>query len=177
MRALSIWDPIGPLIARPLEARFRAGDLAGRVDGIIVLGGHIGRVVEGVHLARRYPEARFVFTGIGEELTRTYLARETILAGRLIDETAARNTYENAVLTARLVRPTPEQRWLLVTTTIHMPRAVGVFRTAGFNVVAWPVPTDDTRFRLSFAHASHEWIGLAWYRLLGRSEALFPAPR
>jgi uncharacterized SAM-binding protein YcdF (DUF218 family) len=70
-----------------------------------------------------------------------------------------------------------------------MPRAMGLFRKAGFNVVAYPVdyrshgnagdwrlnrePSRDLRL---FDVAVHEWAGLLAYRLSGKTDALFPAP-
>jgi uncharacterized SAM-binding protein YcdF (DUF218 family) len=88
-----------------------------------------------------------------------------------------------------IVAPKPNERWLLVTSAYHMPRAVGVFRKAEFPVEAYPV---DWRTRGSqdlwrpFDRASdglrrtdvavREWTGLLIYWLTGRSSALFPAP-
>jgi uncharacterized SAM-binding protein YcdF (DUF218 family) len=87
------------------------------------------------------------------------------------------------------VQPQPGQRWLLVTSANHMPRAMGAFRKAGFTVEPWPVdyrtadkydrylmfeaPSEGLR-RLELA--VHEWIGLIAYRLMGRSDELFPRP-
>jgi uncharacterized SAM-binding protein YcdF (DUF218 family) len=71
-----------------------------------------------------------------------------------------------------------------------MPRAIGAFRQAGFDVEAWPVdyrtrgradlirPFDKVSEGLRRVDvASREWAGLLAYRLTGRSDALFPAPR
>ena len=58
---------------------------------------------------------------------------------RITLEDASRNTDENARFTATLVRPQPKQRWLLVTSAFHMPRSMGLFEKAGFNVTAFPV--------------------------------------
>jgi uncharacterized SAM-binding protein YcdF (DUF218 family) len=92
------------------------------------------------------------------------------------------------VLTHRLVRPEPGEVWLLVTSASHMPRAMGVFRAAGWPVIAWPVNYTtgrdpglwwDSPFpsRLNQAEwALREWIGLVAYRLMGRTDAAFPAP-
>jgi uncharacterized SAM-binding protein YcdF (DUF218 family) len=69
-----------------------------------------------------------------------------------------------------------------------MPRSVGVFRRAGWDVVPWPVDrrvAADPPFRPGFDVAGgieaaetavREWIGLAAYRLAGRTDALFPSP-
>ena len=61
--------------------------------------------------------------------------REVILA-----EEESRNTYENAVFTARLLRQRGLNRILLVTSASHMPRSVAVFRNQGLEV--YPSPAD-----------------------------------
>ena len=65
---------------------------------------------------------------------------------------------------------------------------MAAFRAAGWTVVAYPVDYTTTgrmRFGLHFdpidqlpaiSQAVHEWIGLVMYRLLGRTDELFPAP-
>ena len=120
---------------------------------------------------------------------RELLKRLGVDPGRLIVEDKSRNTEENAQFTAAILRPGPEQRWLLVTSAYHMPRAVGAFEKAGFDVVADPVAyrtlgpgngwqwdfDPGSRFRI-FETAVHEWIGLAAYRATGRIDSLFPAP-
>ena len=108
---------------------------------------------------------------------------------RLLLERKARNTAENAMLAKQLADPKPGERWLLVTSAWHMPRAMGLFRKAGFDVEAWPVdyrtagpgdawilfssPVEGLR-RLDFV--VKEWVGLLVNRLTGRSDDLFPAP-
>lgn len=70
-----------------------------------------------------------------------------------------------------------------------MPRAMGVFRKAGFSVEPYPVDW-RTRGEQDFLRpfptmgdglrrvdtAVREWVGLAVYWLTGHSSALFPAP-
>jgi uncharacterized SAM-binding protein YcdF (DUF218 family) len=100
-------------------------------------------------LAKRYPNARVVFTGgtgkmlmerIPEsEYASPLLERLGVQRERLIVEGRSRNTIENAVHTAALIAAKPGQRWLLVTSASHMPRAVGCFRRAGIPVEAVPV--------------------------------------
>ena len=108
---------------------------------------------------------------------------------RLILEDRSRNTRENALFSARIVQPKPGERWLLVTSALHMPRSVGVFRKAGFAVepypVAWhtlpgadiwSVPRDLLNGLGSLDAVAHELVGLVVYRLTGRSSELFPGP-
>jgi ATP-dependent DNA helicase DinG len=78
---------------------------------------------------------------------------------------------------------------LLITSASHMPRSMGVFRQAGWsNIIAWPVnyrtghgfaALYDAPFpeRLGqFEWGFREWLGLVAYRLMGRTDALLPAP-
>ena len=84
---------------------------------------------------------------------------------RLILETKSTSTYENAIFGAALVKPQAQDRWLLVTGALHMPRAMASFRKAGFHVEPWPIH-DDAASELSLAaSAMHEWIGLIAYRV------------
>ena len=51
----------------------------------------------------------------------------------------SRNTEENARFAKVLADPKPGQRWLLVTSAFHMPRAMGIFRKVGFSIEPYPV--------------------------------------
>jgi uncharacterized SAM-binding protein YcdF (DUF218 family) len=212
-------SPLGDLMIRPLEHRFEAPDLrrAGApIAGIIVLGGAVDlqapgtrqiaglneaaeRYTEAVALARRLPGVRLVFTG-GSGGLLTVEEPEAETAGRLFEalgvpkdrivlETASRNTHENALYTARLVQPKAGERWLLVTSAWHMPRAIGCFRKAGFEVEPWPVDyrssrrLDLTRWNTSIPEGlrridfiAKEYVGLLVYYLKGRTDALLPGP-
>ncbi len=215
--ALAAFSPLGNLLIYPLESRFAPWDPSrGAPDGIIVLGGSVDTDLSAAHrtpvvahaadrlfapaeLARRYPNARIVFTGGTSNLVSTN-AREAdysapvlenagIAKERLILERDSRNTWENAIFTKQLVSPKPGERWLLVTSAFHMPRSMGIFRKAGFDVEAYPVDwrmggRDDL---FSFTNmgadglgrtdvAVREWIGLVAYRLMGRTGELLPGP-
>jgi uncharacterized SAM-binding protein YcdF (DUF218 family) len=210
-------SPLGNALILPLENRFPPWDASrGPPAGIVVLGGAFETVVAATRpdiplneaaermtasaaLARRYPEARIVFTGgVGSlvyggptegELARRFYAALGVAPNRITIEEASRDTAENAALTKPSADPKPGERWLLVTSAYHMPRAVGAFRAVGFVVEAYPV---DYRTRglddLARPFASlgdglrrtdtavREWIGLAMYRLTGRTTQLFPGP-
>ena len=108
---------------------------------------------------------------------------------RILLEDKSRNTDENARFSAALVHPEPSQRWLLVTSGFHMPRSMGLFEKAGFDVTAFPVAFrtsgpgqadpwdfDPTHNLRTVGIALKDWIGLAVYRLTGRIDTLFPGP-
>jgi uncharacterized SAM-binding protein YcdF (DUF218 family) len=215
--AIAGLSPLGNALILPLEDRFPRWDPShGTPNGIVVLGGAIDtrvsaargevaledaaeRIVVTAELARAYPDARIVFTGgsdalIFEDLPEAPFAVRQLEAlgvahDRIIAEEQSRNTVENAVFSRLMADPKAGEKWLLVTSAFHMPRAIGVFRAAGFPVEAYPVdwrtrgPVDVTRPFYSLALglsrtdvAMHEWVGLLVYRLTGRTAALFPAP-
>jgi len=209
--------PFGNAIILPLEQRFPPYDAArGAPTGIISLGGALDTVVSPVRdevalneaaermtamaeLARRYPQARIVFSGGSGRLILDGVS-EASLAARLFEsfgiareritlEDKSRDTLENARFTRELVQPKPGERWLLVTSAHHMPRSVGLFRSEGFSVEAYPVDyrtrgaIDLLRFFSTVGDglrrtdtATREWVGLLVYRLTGRTAELFPAP-
>jgi uncharacterized SAM-binding protein YcdF (DUF218 family) len=210
--------PIGSVLTRPLEARFPRWDpTRGPPTGIIVLGGGVikpeksadqGEIVLGctaerifsaVELARRYPDARVVFAGGSGDLISGGLAEADFVVGlfqklgvprgRVVVERESRDTSENATFSKQLVMPKEGERWLLVTSAIHMPRAIGVFRKAGFAVEAYPVnyETNSTQDLWAVSSAlmggiwqtdlaAHEWMGLLAYWITGRISAPFPGP-
>jgi uncharacterized SAM-binding protein YcdF (DUF218 family) len=186
----------------PLEQRFPPWDSArGAPDGIIVLGGGFSlhsneRITSAVELARKYPNARLVFSGGNSQILSTgnteadsakrLFEKLGFSVGRLITEDRSRNTDENAKFAKAIADPKLGKRWLLVTSAHHMPRAVGAFRRAGFPVEAYPVertggdfaqPLQTALYALALSNtAVHEWIALFVYWLTGRSSELFPRP-
>src|SRR5579864_2795656 len=159
--------PLGDWLIAPLESRFPVPTIAGGVDGIILLGGAVepravgggiepavngaaDRLLTFMVLARHYPTAKLLLVG-GEaailpsghseaELTRDLLVAQGIDYRRMLIEPRSRNTIENAIFAKAVAEPQASETWLLVTTAVHMPRAVGCFRHAGWAPV--PFPTD-----------------------------------
>lgn len=212
------WSPVSNWMLLPLTERFpRWQESSGPPDGIIVLGGAIDseasaargaletdnsaeRLFAMLDLARRYPQARLVYSGGSGNLLMNsvpeapfagrLLEQFGLSAGRVVLEERSRTTEENARLTREVVIPLPGQRWLLVTSAFHMPRSIGLYRKAGFDVEAFPVdfrsrgwadaPSPFDRLSGGLARgdvAMHEWIGLAAAWLAGRSDELLPGPR
>lgn len=126
------------------------------------LGGHAGKVPEAVWMARLLEEWNIPSTAIQIEGDSF-------------------NTHENAVRSYQALAPRGMLRIILVTSAMHMPRAVGAFRKAGFQVVAvpadfhsgWRDPDATSRWLPSATGlvdsgaALHEWLGIAIYRIRG----------
>lgn len=211
------WSPLANILILPLEQRFPPWNAShGPPDGLIVLGGAITpdvsaergavalnqaaeRMTAAAELARRYPNARIVYSGgnnamLGNGISEAPFAVQELQAlgvahDRITAEEQSRNTIENAVFSRLLAQPKPDERWLLITSAYHMPRAIAAFRAAGFAVEAYPVdwrtrgPVDAGRPFAALSKglrrtdvAAHEWIGLLAYWLTGRTKELFPAP-
>jgi uncharacterized SAM-binding protein YcdF (DUF218 family) len=165
-------------IIEPLESRFQPASLASpeAFTGIIALGGDDRRFVEAGRLARLYPGLKILLsedTNIDGALIKL---GGGINPSRITLETKSTSTYENAKFSAALVRPQAQERWLLVTGALHMPRAIASFRNAGFHVEPWPIYDDAASVTSVAASAIHEWVGLIAYRLLGRTAQLLPEP-
>ena len=210
-------SPIGNALLLPLEDRFPPWNAAdGAPTGIVVLGGAITpdvsvarseialneaaeRITAAAALARRYPDARIVYSGgsgalIYDEGSEALLALALfeslgLARERIVVEDRSRNTVENAIFSKAIAQPKSGEHWLLVTSAYHMPRAIGVFRKSGFPVEPYPVDwrtrgkEDALRPFATVADglrrtdtAVHEWIGLFAYWLSGKSLELFPGP-
>lgn len=73
------------------------------------------------------------------------IERLGVPASALLLEEHSRNTEENAIHTAQIARRFGVRRILLVTSALHMPRAVMVFERQGFDVAAVSVPENARR--------------------------------
>ena len=206
--------PITDLLAQPLETRvFVPNPLPERVDGIVVLGGSVDwrtsqawgqlntnsageRMMAGAALAERYPDARFILTGlvsryIPEEFqalgtAKTFFASPAFEGRKIHYLYQARSTFEEALLSLERAQPQRGETWLLVTSAWHMPRALETFKAQGWTLVPYPVdyqskgrvvfdPSLDVIGRLEDLNKiAREWGALFVYRALGRTQELLP---
>jgi uncharacterized SAM-binding protein YcdF (DUF218 family) len=189
---IGAFTPIGVALMVPLKHRFQFSppDLQAP-DGIILLAGSGSSGIDTVSvLSQDYPKARLIFSGFSAT-DKTVLKKFARLGGdpaRVDMQFGPRTTFEDALFSAALLQPRPSERWLLVTSALHMPRAIGCFRIVGFQVKPYPVEFRTARSHPSVGFASgstalsnldaavKEWIGLVAYRLMGRTDALFPRP-
>jgi uncharacterized SAM-binding protein YcdF (DUF218 family) len=171
-------DRVTGALAASLESCFPRAPIgeAAAITGIVVLGGGHERLQEAGRLARKHGHLRIFVSGAGDiGRIRHHLGRD-IAPDRIEKEDRSRSTFENALYTKASIQPRPGERWLLVTSATHMPRAIGAFRSQGFDIEPWPVPDLPADIDDAASILQHEVLGLLWYRLLGRTNALLPGP-
>jgi len=200
--------PIDDWLTIPLENRFPRPPLPTHVDGVIVLGGgengetlaargvpgfdpNEGQLVASAELARRFPNAKLIFSGGSAPLAKGRASEASVARviyrqlgvppSQLTLENRSRNTWENFVYSKALARPKPNETWLVVTSAMRMPRAMGIAARLHWHVLPWPSDyltsgkMEGVNWNSSVAarlgnveFAVHEWAGLAAYRLMGR---------
>ena len=207
----------GYALITPLENRFVRPVEPAHIDGIVVLGGGMDgevnsvrhgwefnqsgdRMVEALRLALTHPEAKVIIAAgpavlafAGQE-PEAYAAQRFFRAfgiadDRLVLDDKSRNTEENAQFAKALAGAAPGQTWLLVTSAFHMPRSVGLFRKAGFDVIPWPAdylasgaegnrlkPDQSPENIVVSSTALREWAGLLGYWMTGKIDSPFPGP-
>ena len=201
-----------PAIVNPLVASLEDAVPAGNCPGgtpIVALGGGtdagapdaarfeamdratLARVAEAGRLAAADPGARVVASGGGDgavaeaDVMAEWLARTGVPRDRIVLERRSTSTAENAREVAATLGGAREIR--LVTSALHMPRALGAFRAAGLDPC--PVPVDrisypdvpgwalwpQTTALAKFDEWLHEMLALALYRRRGDVADAAPA--
>ncbi|MBA7697982.1 hypothetical protein ES703_106655 [subsurface metagenome] len=144
------------------------------------------RLMEAIRLYFVLEEPSLLFSGGGgnpflkptftKPLT-TFLSAVGVKLSKVCYEIESRDTFENALNTKDIIG---EQRFLLVTSAYHMPRAMDIFKKLNMEPV--PAPCDyqgKQRFTpLSFlpnaenfvksTRTINEYLGIVWYRIRGR---------
>ena len=142
------------------------------------------RLFAGVDLWRTLPGANLVISGGGykripDAVVMANLAEQLgVPAARIEVEDRSRTTWQNARFVASLSPPVPKRIWL-VTSALHMPRALGAFRAWGFEPCAWPSGLQDAKLHFGpqvfipqgeavtvSTHALHELLGSVEYAAL-----------
>lgn len=200
--------PIGLWTIVNLENRFpKVEQIPAEAKGMILLGGSfdemtseareepaynltVGKLIRFFELAKEHPHLTLAYTGgpFEVELGQIELKALGLDTSRVIFDQNSKSTKDNARESALLLHPTPDEKWVLVTSAYHMPRSVALFRKAGFNVIPFPVDYHTTgeyepwfflglRLNLeAWAAGSREWLGMIMNYLMDYSNELYPSP-
>ncbi len=193
-------------LVAPLERQFPVPAPEVRAQAAVVLAGTVDlarsslervefydrpeRIIEGARLVREGRARWLVISGgsgdpfLPEATEAEFLAAFARQLGvdpaAVILQKQSRTTHEDAQLTARLLRDRGIERFFLVTSAFHLPRAVGCFRQAGLEPIPFPVDYRATPSRVTPLHylpqawalelstlAVHEYLGIGAYRVFG----------
>ncbi len=194
------YAPFSSLLLLPLENRYPKYErTVSEARYIHVLGsGHVSnpklplssqiglvslsRVIEGVHLYKRTPGMKLIFSGYGGKDPISNARKNSELAiamgvdpHDIIVLESPKDTEEEAIAAKTIVADAP---LILVTSASHMERASSFFRQKGIAIIEAPtdfqVKTTDTLWQFPSAEglsrseaAFHEYLGLVWGKLKG----------
>lgn len=158
-----------------------------------------GRIFEFIEFTKKYPHLKRVFSGGGRklpiidgklqgeaDLIKVLFDRMGYDTQEMIFEGTSRDTIENAWKTKDIIQPKADEKWVLMTSAYHMPRSVGLFKKAGWNVIPYPVDyhalaTYEPWFfwglrdgLMTFYYAAKEFLAMFHNYIFGRSDTLLP---
>ncbi|MBI5581391.1 MAG: YdcF family protein [Deltaproteobacteria bacterium] len=145
----------------------------------------LARLIEGIRIHRELPESKLVLSGgavfdsVPEATTMAAVARMLdVTLDDMVLESQSKDTGQQAQFVQGVVQ---SDRCILVTSAIHMPRAMRVFEQKGLRPI--PAPTDfgdwmrkeNSPYRFfpragelrKVEAAFHEFLGLLWARMTG----------
>ncbi|HEX7046516.1 MAG TPA: YdcF family protein [Gammaproteobacteria bacterium] len=132
-----------------------------RTQGTLVFAGTI--IPDGAHPVSRRMAMLAMQFGVPPDAIRT--------------ETKSLNTYENLRNAMQMIEP--ERQIIIVTSAMHMPRAMAVANELGLEAIAapadfrakqdmtWRAWLPDSGTRPLLKQVLHEWLGRAWYAVRG----------
>ncbi|HEA69407.1 MAG TPA: hypothetical protein ENI07_21735 [Desulfobacterales bacterium] len=203
--AIFSYGAVSDMLARPLEHKYppiKSLENIQDVKWIVVLAGgstvdrtlplstylseaSLIRLSEGIRIHNRLPETKLIMTGrsgfegitpVAEVMANT--AREWgVKPDDIIIEAEATDTKDHPIYVKKIVG---SDRFILVTSATHMPRAMGLFRKNGMDPI--PAPTDyqimereggltpgdffpNAGSLEKAGQAIHEYLGIVWAKL------------
>ena len=205
--------PTGNLLLFKLEQYYQSPSIIpNNITGILILGGptSVGltvahnqvsfneageRLTESIKIIRKYNPKIIIFSGGSQKQTfndsHSYVAKRFfsemgIDVSQINFEFKSRNTYENILFSKKIAHPKKNEKWLIITSSFHMKRAMNIAEKIEWNFTPYPVDFRSgnkfTSFKPSFSLlenfnsfnlAFHEIVGLISYYMLGRTNKIF----
>ena len=113
---------------------------------------------------------------------RSFLISINFPPGRILMDTLAENTHENAVYSKQILLQHPDlKKVLLITSSLHMRRALACFRHEGINAMPYPTNLINSNTHqnveylfipnisnfLIWNSMTHEMLGYVAYKFMG----------
>jgi len=151
---------------------------------------HVERILEGISLVKRGIADKLLIAGgsgfpfdrsLSEaRVLRTFALEFGLRDDQVLVEEVSRNTYENAVNAAQVIRAGNYRQLVLITSAAHMYRAAAAFHKQGLFPQLYPVDFQTNGGSIDLfdflpsvkaldvmTEVAHELIGLVMYRLQG----------
>lgn len=142
-----------------------------KADVIVVLGGEtLNRSSRAIELFQRGAASHILISGAGDaELIERRLLAAGIPRSAVAKEASSATTWENAILTARVLRSTHARRVILVTSWFHTRRASATFRHVMPEIEFFPAAarqdwSTHVHYKVERIRTlSREYLKLFWY--------------
>lgn len=173
------------LLLKPLESQYKTLKIIPNdVKYILLLGGdRYNRGWEALRLYHLIPNSKIITSGYGGSgktpeaiLSAEQLINSGIPKDDIIVHPKPKDTKEEAVKIKKVLK---DERFILITSASHMPRAMAIFRNEGLNPI--PAPTTywiENKNKLNDISngqglyksdiAWHEYLGLIWGKIRGQ---------
>lgn len=171
--------PVSNALVKPLETLHpKMNSTVENAHYVLLLGGDFqNRAYEALRIYKASENLKIITSGFegADQISEAQDAKERLVqigvpSEDIIMQTTPKDTFEEAQEVKKLVGTEP---LIVVTSAIHMPRAMLIFKNAGLNVI--PAPTDflykeevsfygliGASYMLNTQKAMHEYIGLVY---------------
>ncbi len=183
--SLISYVPFSNLLLMPLETKYeKLKNIPSDVKYILLLGGDkYNRAWEVLRLYNKIPNVKIITSGYagrgdipGAIKTANLLYEAGIPKDRIIIHSEPKDTKEEAV---KIKQTLGDDKFILITSSYHMPRALALFQKEGLNPIIAPTDykIEDNDKLLSEPMgrhlnkteiAWHEYLGLLWSKLRGQ---------
>jgi uncharacterized SAM-binding protein YcdF (DUF218 family) len=187
--------PVKQCICKPYDAGIVLGGglvMEDEETGTLIFQQNTDRMLQAVKLYKQGKIKKILLSSgsgsvvfkdaLESSMLRSYLIDIGIPAGDILVDSVSRNTYENAVCSAKILTDSlPGGDYLLITSALHMKRAQACFLRQRILTVAYPVSkkTGYRRWDIGYLLVPnvenfrtwekllHEWVGYLVYEIKG----------
>lgn len=174
------YSPFANNIITPVESTYKKIDKNVTAKYILLLGGdYEGRAYEAIRLYKSIPNSKIITSGYEgrEKIPEAIINKNKLISFGIPEEdilmqVEPKDTQQEAVYVKKIVGT---QKFILVTSAYHMPRAMELFKKEGLNPI--PAPTNFLKKEKELLSAPsgsnlvkteivfHEYLGMTWNKI------------
>ena len=192
------YQPFANSLIKPLESKYNSYlEVNPKIEYVLVLGaGHksnekrsvmsqmsktsLARLNEGIRIYKQLENAKLILSGYGGEdiVPHAIMAKKAAISlgineNSILIQEKAKDTVEEAMYAKKTIK---DKSFILVTSALHMPRAMEIFATFGLKPIAAPADflsdisseyskLPEDRYLLKTTAAIHEYLGQIWFKI------------